>query len=126
MNRRETADLKCMQTHEVCDVSLPLAVRTQHDDAVNMVQGFAALLEQLALETLGLRFCELSVLPAAVAHHTSLRRLIIKDCDLKELPFGPYLERLRHLDLCDNRFTKVPPAVLAAPQLEVIAMLSAC
>ena len=61
----------------------------QHGDVLRMLQGFNALLGGLSLKTLGLRFCELDHLPFAVSAHTSLRRLVIRDCSLSYLPKLP-------------------------------------
>lgn len=84
------------------------------------------MLAGLSLETFRLRFCTLDALPDALTDHTSLRRLAVMDCCLADLPPGPYLERLQHLDLTSNCFEKVPPAALAAPQLGTLALLCAC
>lgn len=89
-------------------------------------QEFAALLDGLQLEALGLVEGRLGTVPDAVSRHTSLRRLAIRNCSLTYLQPGPYLERLQHLDLTGNGFKTVPPAALAAPCLETLAMLGAC
>lgn len=89
------------------------------------LQKLAELLRGLSLETLGFRGCLLEDLPDAVTVHTSLRRLVIRDCSLTALPLGPYLRRLQHLDLRGNLLNPVPPAALHAPDLETVALLGA-
>ena len=109
-----------------CGVEAPGKATTGSGGCGFCWQDFDDLLDGLALETLALRACQLDMMPASVARHTSLRRLAVRGCCLADLPPGPYLVCLQHLDLRDNLFDKVPPAALAAPQLETLAMLGAC
>ena len=87
------------------------------------VQEFAALLEHLSLESLSLLGCRLGTVPHAVTYHCSLQSLTIRDCFLTHLSEGPFLQFLKHLDLCGNDFWKVPEEALNAPMLQSLAMI---
>lgn len=85
-------------------------------------QEFEQLLDGRSLRTLALSSCGLGKLPAAIARHSSLKTLGLMDCGLSDVPLGAYLERLESLHLNKNRFTEVPLALLAAPQLRNLVM----
>ena len=87
------------------------------------MQEFAALLEHLSLESMSLLGCRLGTVPHAVTYHCSLQSLTIRDCFLTHLSEGPYLQCLKHLDLCGNDFWKVPDEALHAPMLQSLAMI---
>ena len=87
------------------------------------VQEFELFLDKLSLRSLSLLSCGLRSVPAAIADHCSLESLTIRDCYLTYLAEGPYLNELRHLDLCGNEFWSVPIEALSAPYLETLCMI---
>lgn len=58
--------------------------------------------------------------PHAITLLSRLEVLSLSNCEISDLPNGPYLANLKYLDASFNRFSNIPPALGAAHQLQVL------
>ena len=63
------------------------------------------------LKALTLKHCRLSDIPQALMNMTCLSSLCLHGNMLKEVPPGPYLEQLTHLDIGANKLGPIPSAL---------------
>ncbi len=69
------------------------------------------------LTRLTLRLCDLNAIPNAIISMTSLRHLDLGENLTMDLPDGPYLQRLEHLVIDIDSFTRPPHVLLQAHSL---------
>ena len=62
--------------------------------------------------------CSLTALPPCLVNHQGLNSLDLSSNDITDLPVGPYLKRLRALDISHTNLLQVSAALLEAASLE--------